>query len=209
VAPVIALEHTRMEISRMGGIALGNLRMAIRFFFEHSREDATVAEEMVETISYLKHEILSGMIEMRTSDLHPDDLDQMYRLTLAVSYIKRLSKHAENIVEYAEQFKDGRAELLPEEKEELRSLCELTLESVELGLHIFETQDYSRLSEEEELEERVDKFREKLIQNHISRIPNSVCVGRGGVLFCDMVSDLERCSDNAVSIATALNSSYS
>ncbi|MBQ2880554.1 MAG: hypothetical protein IJE27_07660, partial [Anaerotignum sp.] len=52
--------------------------------------------------------------------------------------------------------------------------------------------------------ENVDKCREQLVQNHVERFMNSTCETRGGVLFCDMVTDLERCSDHAINIATAL-----
>ena len=86
-------------------------------------------------------------------------------------------------------------------------MCELTLESAELCPHIFETQDYSWLLEAEELEQRVDMARENLVQNHVKRFMDSSCDPKGGVLFCDMVTDLERCSDHAINIATALKNS--
>jgi phosphate:Na+ symporter len=75
---------------------------------------------------------------------------------------------------------------------------------VELCLHIFETQDYSRYAEAEALEAQVDKARERLVQNHVERFMTSNCEPRGGVLFCDMVTDLERCSDHAINIAASL-----
>ena len=83
-------------------------------------------------------------------------------------------------------------------------MCQLTLESVELCLKIFETQDYSRFQEAEALEASVDNAKEQLVQNHIRRLMGSTCEPRGGVVFCDMITDLERCSDHAINIAAAL-----
>ena len=85
-------------------------------------------------------------------------------------------------------------------------MCQLTLKSAELCLQIFETQDYSRFPEAEALESQVDAAREQLVQNHIKRLMETSCEPRGGVLFCDMVTDLERCSDHAINIAAALKS---
>lgn len=204
--PSVALTQARKEISRMGRIALANLRTAIIGFFDGDVQHDTMIEETEETVNYLEHAILSKLVELRTPDMHPGDLDQVYRMTLAVSDIERLSDHATNILEYAQQFRSGGARVSADAQKELRSMCQLTLESVELCLHIFETQDYSRFTEAEALEEQVDTTREKLIQHHVKRFLGAVCEPRGGVLFCDMVTDLERCSDHAINIAAALRS---
>lgn len=205
LSPSKALEQAHKEISRMGFIALDNLRMAILFFFEPSPEKEMVVIEREETVNYLEHAILANLIELRAPDMHPGDLDQVSRMTLTVSDMERLSDHAENIIEYGAQIRSEKVVLSPEASKELRAMCELTLESVELCLQIFQTQDYSRLPEAIALEEQVDTAAERLIQNHIKRFMDSNCDPRGGVLFCDMVTDLERCSDHAINIAASLN----
>ena len=52
----------------------------------------------------------------------------------------------------------------------------------------------------------MDDARERLTQNHIQRFLDTTCDPRGGVLFCDMITDLERCSDHAINIAASLRS---
>ena len=204
VAPAVALSQARKEISRMGGIALDNLRMASVSFFDSQGGKGDLVEETEDTVNFLEHAILSKLVELRTPDMHPKDLDQVSRMTLAVSDIERLSDHAENIIEHEAQLRSGQAKLSPEAMKELHAMANLTLQSVELCLEIFETQDYSRYPEAEALEELVDQARDRLIQSHVERFMNSTCEPRGGVLFCDMVTDLERCSDHAINIAAAL-----
>jgi len=119
--------------------------------------------------------------------------------------MERLSDHAENVVEYAQQIQSGKASISADAMKELRSMAELALRSVDVCLEIFETGDYSRLLEAECLEARVDEAREKLTQSHIRRLMDSACEPRGGVVFCDLITDLERCSDHAINIATSLH----
>lgn len=204
ISPATAITQARKEISRMGSIALGNLRMSILSFFDPSESRDAVVDETEDTVNFLEHAILSKLVELRTPDMHPHDLDQVYRMTLAVSDIERLSDHATNIIEYAQQIRTGTAVLSQEAQKELRTMCQLTLQSVELSLKIFETQDYSRFHEAEALEAHVDTAKDQLVQRHIQRLMESTCEPRGGVLFCDMVTDLERCSDHAINIAAAL-----
>lgn len=204
VPPSVALEQAHKEICRMGNIALANLRMAVMDFFNPDSSKKAMVAETEETVNFLEHAILSKLVLLRTLDMHPRDLEQVYQMTLTVSDIERLSDHAENIVEYAEEFRIRAASLSSDARKELHAMSELALQSVELCLNIFETKEFGRLAEAEALEARVDDLKEQLTQNHVARFMETTCEPRGGVLFCDMVNDLERCSDHAINIANSL-----
>lgn len=204
VSPATALHMARKEAARMGRIAADNLRLAVNCFFEPSEEKELLVEETEDTVNYLEHAILSKLVELRTPDMHPKDLEWVYRLTLTVSDMERLSDHAENIIEYAEMICSGKAKISDEGMKELRHMAELVLRSVNICLEIFESGDYSRLLEAESLEARVDEAQDLLTQNHIRRLMGSSCDPQGGVVFCDLITDLERCSDHAINIATSL-----
>lgn len=76
---------------------------------------------------------------------------------------------------------------------------------MELCLDIFSKDDFSRLQEAEDLEDLVDDTQETIIQNHVKRLMSAECNPMGGVVFTDMATDLERCSDHAINIACALS----
>lgn len=204
ISPSAALNQAHKEIVRMGKISQNNLRMAVNDFFEPDDEKSQMVEETEETVNILEQAILSKLAELRTLDIQQQDLDMVYRMILTVSDMERLSDHAENIIEYAAQISGGKAILSAQATKELQTMAELTLQSVDLCLEIFETRDYSRLTEAEALEAQVDLAREKFIQSHIERFMDSTCEPRGGVVFSDMIADLERCSDHAINIATSL-----
>jgi len=204
LTPNAAIKRARKEISRMGEIALDNLRLSVKNFFDADTAQEQQVLENEETVNFLEHAILSKLVELRTLDMQTKNLDQVYRMTLAISNIARISDHAAYIAEYTQQLRTGNTRLSPEAEKELRGMCELTLESVELGLQIFKSQDYSRLSEAESLEEQVDHARTRLASNHAKRLMESTCEPRCGIIFCDMITDLERCSDHAINIAVSL-----
>ena len=87
----------------------------------------------------------------------------------------------------------------------MRHLADLSLQSVSLCLDIFAKEDFDRLQEAEDLEDLVDDTQETIVQNHVKRLMNATCNPMGGVVFTDMATDLERCSDHAINIATALS----
>lgn len=107
-------------------------------------------------------------------------------------------------MEYMEQLKAKKAEMSPEAAGELQEMAQNTIRSVRLALQIFSTEDYSRLNEMEAIEHTVDSQETALINSHVERLMSSACDPLAGVIFSDLVTDFERCSDHAVNLAYAL-----
>lgn len=205
IPSAVAVSQAHREIIRMGEIASRNLKTAVRCFFEQDDSLPEVVEETEDTVNYLDRSIISKLVELRTLEMTPRDLNRVYHMTLVVADIERLSDHAENIIEYEAQVKSGKATLSQEAMDELKHLADLSLQSVDLCLSIFAEEDYDRLQEAEDLEDLVDDTQETIISNHVKRLMNATCNPMGGVVFTDMATDLERCSDHAINIATALS----
>ena len=205
IPSAVAVSQAHREITRMGEIASRNLKTAVKCFFEQDDSLAEVVEETEDTVNYLDRSIISKLVELRTLEMTPRDLNRVYHMTLVVADIERLSDHAENIVEYEAQVRSGKATLSEDAIAELKQLAQLSLQSVDLCLSIFSNEDYDRLQEAEELEYMVDDTQETIIGNHVKRLMNATCDPMGGVVFTDMATDLERCSDHAINIATALS----
>lgn len=205
IPSAVAVSQAHREITRMGEIASRNLKTAVKCFFEQDDSLAEVVEETEDTVNYLDRSIISKLVELRTLEMTPRDLNRVYHMTLVVADIERLSDHAENIVEYEAQVRSGKATLSEDAMAELQQLAQLSLQSVDLCLSIFANEDYDRLQEAEDLEDLVDDTQETIIGNHVKRLMNATCNPMGGVVFTDMATDLERCSDHAINIATALS----
>lgn len=200
----VAINQTHREIVRMGTISAENLERAINCFFNYDVQLAAEVHSHEETVNILNHSISAAMTQLRTLDLTPENMRRMSMMTIAITDIERISDHAENIVEYIEQMISKKAELSAEAIEELKAMSKDTVAATYLSLKIFETEDYSMLDEMEQLESRVDDFEQTLIQNHIQRLMKSNCNPLSGVIFSDIVTDLERCSDHAINLAYAL-----
>lgn len=205
VPSAVAVNQAKREIVRMGYIAYENLKLSIKCFFSGNLQLAEQVEENEDIVNTLNNSILSKMVELRTADLSQRDLNRVYHLTLVVADIERISDHAENIIEYTQDFIKHKITLSEEPINELRVICEKVLLSVKRSIEIFEHDDFEHIAEAEALEQEVDVLQEKAIDSHIKRLMDASCDPMGGIIFTDMVVDLERCSDHAINIAQALN----
>lgn len=200
----VALHQAHLEISRMGKIAADNLENAINCFFHYNDAAAAEVREQEETVNYLNHSITDAIVLLKDEDLSTDNLKRLSMLTIAITDMERVSDHAENIVEYIEQLHSKKIEMSEVAAAELQDMAHNTLNSVKLALDIFSTENYSKLDEIEWLEDQVDVQEKTLINNHVQRLMKSECDPLAGVIFSDLVTDFERCSDHAINLAYAL-----
>ena len=203
--PVVAMRQALMEVSRMGKLARDNLADAMQYFFDSSNAELrTKIADTEETIDFLNHAIEDKLVDLRALSLSDRDSFRLSRMILVVSNMERIGDHAENIMEFADRMRDARAVISQEALDELRAMGDATLETIDVSMQVFEEERFDLLPKAESLEQKVDDMQEEYIQNHINRLIQNQCDPLGGVIFTDMCTDLERCSDQGINIATAL-----
>jgi phosphate:Na+ symporter len=75
---------------------------------------------------------------------------------------------------------------------------------VDLSVDIFANKRFDLIEQARQIEDEVDDMENKCIEDHINRLKAGDCEPRGGVIYTDLVSDLERISDHALNIAEAI-----
>ena len=205
VVPAVAMKQAMLEVTRMGHMARENLETALNYFFDPTKEDLYVrVEEREKTIDYLDHAISDKLVTLRSLQLSDNDVFRLSRLVRVVSNFERIGDHAENVIEFGERLKNAKASISEAGTAELRAMSGAVLETLDVAMQVFENEQFDLLPKAEALEQRVDDMQEQFIQNHIDRLMVTACNPLCGVVFTDMCTDLERCSDQAINVATAL-----
>jgi phosphate:Na+ symporter len=201
--PTLAVVNAELEVNRMGKIANENLIMSLEAFFEKDEEKARKMLEDEKTVNFLQQSIIQKLVEINNMHLSMADAEKIGAMFGLVSDIERIGDHAENISEYALEVIENNSAFTDSALEELKNLADITKDVVAKALHIYENQDESQLHEVDRLEDLVDDLSVEYAKNHIERLKAKNCKPRSGVIFIDMLSDLERSSDHAKNIAFA------
>ena len=201
IPAVIAMDQAHREICRMAHFAIDNLQYSIDCFFEHDARKGQMALQGEETVDYLTGAILGKLVELRSLDLSPKHLNKLYRYIQVVDDLERISDHAENIVEYEEQMRTGKASMHQEALDDLQMLANITMQSMNVSLIVFEQELMDRFADAEAMEDLVDETKEQIEASHIERMAKKACDPKGGILFTDFCIDMERCSDHAINLA--------
>lgn len=201
----ISITQTKREILRMGNIACENLEIAIHSCLMRDASQIDRVFDVEKTLNFLNHEITGYLVNLHGRNMPDKDLERVGMMFRVVSDIERIGDHAENIAEYAQILTSGSTKFSDIAFAELTETAQTAVQCLRLSLEVYENEDFSKLSEVSEIEETVDDFQDRFIANHIKRLKEGECSPNGGVIFSDMVSDLERCSDHAINIAFAIN----
>jgi phosphate:Na+ symporter len=202
--PAIALSQTLKELNRMGAIVAENMKKSLEAFFESDEQKATKVMEVEKTIDYLTDNISSYLIEFRGLDLSKHDLKIMGSLHHVIIDLERIGDHAENVAEFALTVSENKVTFTPGGMEELVTIADKTMETLNMSLDVFNKRDVSKIKEAEDFEQEVDNMKKTFINNHINRLEEKACDPQSGVLFTNMITALERVSDHALNIAQSL-----
>lgn len=200
----MAIKNAQLEIERMGHIALDNFIEAFEVFQEYDEDKVEEVLSREETVDILNHSISDSMTHLRTLDLSGDNLRRVSMMAITLTDIERISDYAVNLTEYAQSLRSKKLKFSKKAMKELESMAENSQNAIAMALDIFASEDYTDIDELEKLESKVDKQQDKFINNHMERMMKKDCDPVTGMIFSDVVTDLERSSDHAINIAYAL-----
>ena len=118
-----------------------------------------------------------------------------------ITDVERAADHAENIAEQAQYAQDHDISFSEIGQDDLKKISNKVMESFEASIDAFENNDLDAVVRTAHLEDQVDEMEEDMRETHILRLSSGDCVPQAGVIFLDVISDLERISDHADNVA--------
>ena len=202
--PPIAVAQICKEIERMGDIAIANLTRAMDAFFNKDSSLINEVEQNEDVVNYLNHEITRYMVAAAQLDLPASDVEQLGEMFHVVNDLERIGDHAENMAEYAKSRIDEEIPFSEDGLAELRDMLDKTVTLFKLSMEAFHTRDQHLLPRVLVQEENIDDMEKTLQQSHVDRLTRGACTPRSGMIFSDMLSNLERVADHATNVAFSI-----
>ncbi|EQK41360.1 Na/Pi cotransporter family protein [Paraclostridium bifermentans] len=199
--PSIAVASVVKETLRMGKKAKESVNYALDGFLEQSQENIDKSFKNEKIVNELQKGILNYLLKLSKAHLDEDARDIVDSLFNTVNDIERIGDHAENIAELAQDIIDSDLKLSKQGTEEVRELYNKVIATYEYALEAMKTYDVDLACKVIKMEEQVDIMEKSCRANHIHRLNNSLCSIDSGIIFLDLISNLERISDHAVNIA--------
>ena len=201
--PIVASTQVVKETIRMAQIARDNFQLAMQSFFYGKDEDIKNVYENENIINTLEKEITEYLIAISQHNLPGENAELVSEVYHTINDIERIGDHAENIVELAINKINNNIQLSDEALKEVEEISKATLESVDIAIRCFKKRESNDEIMVNEIEERIDILEKSFRNNNIMRLNSRQCYANAGVMFFDLLSNLERIGDHANNIATA------
>lgn len=203
-SPSIALGQAREEIWRMGEFAIHGLKETQSFLETKHTKHSNNAFQLESALNDLDRKITDYLVSISTTSLSDEESSLHNILVDTVRDIERIGDHFENIVELVDFQITNKVSITDEAMKDLEEMFSLTIETVEGAITSLHAQDLERAKEVLKKETLIDQMERKLRRQHILRLNEGSCSGQAGIVFVDIVSNLERIGDHAVNIAEAV-----
>jgi phosphate:Na+ symporter len=203
-SPSIALGQAKEEVLRMGQFAVKGLQETNEFLQTKSSKNAEAAYQIEDAINNLDKKITGYLVDISATSLSEFESERHSVLMDTVRDIERVGDHFENILELVEYQQANKVKITEDAMQDLQEMFLLTIETVEKAVQSLDNNDKDLAREVAEKEDLIDKMERQFRKKHILRINEGRCSGQAGIVFVDIISNLERIGDHAVNIAEAV-----
>ncbi|KAB2334376.1 Na/Pi cotransporter family protein [Bacillus mesophilum] len=203
-SPSIALGQAKEEVLRMGQFSVKGLEETHEFLINGHQKHSENAYQLEEAINNLDRKITDYLVLLSTSSLSEHESEEHTMLMDTVRDIERIGDHFENIIELIEFKKANKVSITDKAMKDLQEMFELTISTVKEALQALDHKDKDAAIDVVKKEEQIDQMERKLRKQHIQRLNEGLCTGQSGIVYVDIVSNLERIGDHAVNIAEAV-----
>ena len=199
--PAMALGESNKAIGHMGEVALKNLKRSCILVMRFDQGRIDVINENEDNLDQFTDQMDTYLVNL--SKYVETDSDNQYIniLMQGSTNFERICDHAVNIMEAAQTIEDEKIIFTPEASEELKVVRDAVLEITDITVNAFGAMSYEEAKRIEPLEEVIDDMVVTLKDRHIERLKAGNCSTTSGMMFIDLLTNLERIADQCSNIA--------
>lgn len=199
--PSFALDTAVKEVSYMGSIAFENAKLAIEAV---QSGDKVMSEEVFakeQVINQLEKLLTSYLVEVDNLSLTEKQHTIVKNLFYTISDMERIGDHCENIAELAETRRLDKVSFSKKGVTDLEEISTEAMNALQWAVKARTEGSAEATRKVVEYEANVDLMEAEMRERHIQRLSRGKCEPESGVIFLDILSNLERISDHAMNIA--------
>lgn len=199
--PPLALESCHIVASEMAEVSVSAIKDSIKGLTEYSRDLNEQVKEKEDKSDHYEDILGTYLVKLSSSQVSEADSAEAAKLLKMIGDFERISDHAVNVMESAEELHSKELQFTESAMKELSVLTGAVSEILDLALKAFLDNDIKAAETVEPLEEVIDGLKEQMRTRHILRLQQRECSIDAGFVWSDLLTNLERCADHCSNIA--------
>ena len=202
--PAVAVEQSRLTVNSMAETARLNLIDSMRLLDDYTPALFDKVQATEDLVDQFEDKLGTYLVKLTALELTVEQSERVSKYLHALSDFERISDHAVNISENAQEKNDKRVRFSADAEHELHVLNSAIEEILAMSIKSFIDDDIVTAYRVEPLEERIDVLCDEMKLRHVDRLQRGECSLEHGFLFNDLLTNFERVADHCSNIAIAL-----
>ncbi|MDN6639958.1 MAG: Na/Pi cotransporter family protein [Tetragenococcus sp.] len=209
-SPAFALDQTKHEIIQLGQFVLEEYNTMFHYYLNQDKESYDHVLKIEDVVDRVDIQITEYLMYISVEDLPMRNSNEHAQMGEIGKYLERMGDHTENILKNIEEVNTaekkqkkngngGTENIL--NNENLIELFHLVKQNIEEAMQAYESESHSVAGKVIKREKEVNDLEENIRRTYISNLNKGIGKPSDGILFVDIVSNLERISDHSVKIA--------
>ena len=202
--PSVAIDRSRAVANQMAALSVEAMHLAIGLFDNYDAKAAQRVRDLEDKVDIYEDVLGSYLVKLSSRSMDEVDSHEVTKLLHMIGDLERISDHAVNVVESAEEINDKNLSFSEGAQRELHCMYGAVNEILTITEESFVDNDMSKACTVEPLEQVVDYLRDQIKLQHVLRLQKSECNIELGFVLSDILTNLERVSDHCSNIAGCL-----
>ena len=199
--PSLAIQAVSNYVIKLGKICSENLKRSLDAIMYNKYELIDAVFETEKHIDDHVANLSDFLVKISNDGLTDRQSRQVKDLMYTVIDLERVGDHAENLAELAGKLRDGNMKFSEVGVDDLKLMRAAVESSIDSAVAARETGNIDMVRKTFRYEDEVDSLEEEIRDKHIERLSKRECNSETGVIFLNILTNLERVSDHAINIA--------
>ena len=202
--PAFAVEQSRNAARKMAEESYNALFTALSLVDKYSEEGVERVENMESKVDRYEDELGTYLVKLSHKDISEADSHSLSIMLHCIGDFERISDHAVNIMESAQELYEKGLKFSENAKKDLEVLGQAVEDIVNTAYEVFDKQDMKLAEKIEPLEEVIDELSKEVKRRHVQRLRNGECTIEMGFILSDITTCLERVADHCSNIGVCV-----
>ena len=202
--PAFAMEQSVHVANKMSEESKRTLFTAMDLLWNYTEDGAKKVGELENLVDQYEDELGTYLVKLSRQNLSVHDSHTLSIVLHCIGDFERISDHAINIMEAAQEMHDKKLIFSPKAEEELKVFSRAVQDIVEKAYAVFRDQDEKLAQKVEPLEAVVDELNQEVKKRHIRRLREGKCTIELGFILSDITTSFERVADHCSNIAVCV-----
>jgi len=202
--PALAIEQSRLTINSMARRSQANLYSSIDLITAYSDDGFHQVKDSENVVDGYEDKLGTYLVKITSQELTDKQSDDVSKYLHTLSDFERISDHALNIAEAAQEMHAKGIVFSAAAQKEMAIMRGAVTEVVATAVEAFINNDIELAYHVEPLEELIDNLCDEMKLHHIERVQKGICSLGQGFVFTDLLTNFERVSDHCSNVAVAM-----